>query len=540
MKRSYIIFLILAGVVLAGCGGATGKGRDSDVRNANEMRTGYSRAMINDRMSGWYNKDACVGFPNANSTNGVVQPETAATWDYVPGVVAKGILDVWSLYRDSAWADAWYEGLAQWVEGLEEPTPDSSMKGREKNWAKGGILDDLNCAKVYLGLYEGAKPGGKFENAERAAFYMEQMRLAAKGLEEHKALYSIKCEVPSDKVPSTKKDSYEPAVNGGWMHKATDDPTKSYWGQMWCDGAYMGPALLAQLLVVGACEGTSLGWNDVYDQFHASWPYLWDEEKQLPYHVLFTDVTVNKNAKTIYEAGHLYPCRDNLPFGHLPFTIYHSEEYWGRAAGWYILALVDVLEAYMKGLSGEGQCTKELLSAQHFDELREMLNQLADGLVARQDKETGCWYQLLQYGPEKCATQGIDETGSEKYTNVSEGGTQCNYLESSASCLITAALLKGSRLGLIDHLEAGKKGYEGILRTFVRQVPSDDKVQSDQVSSTKEILTITGSCQSAGLSKDRWGNAAYYLIGKDVPIQDNTEGKVLGAFLMAAAEYERL
>ena len=141
---------------------------------------------------------------------------------------------------------------------------------------------------------------------------------------------------------------------------------------------------------------------------------------------------------------------------------------------------------------------------------------------------------MLQYGPEKCATQGIDETGSEKYTNVSEGGTQCNYLESSASCLITAALLKGSRLGLIDHAEAGKRGYEGILRTFVRQVPSDEEP------STKEILTITGSCQSAGLSKDRWGNAAYYLIGKDVPIQDNTEGKVLGAFLMAAAEYERL
>ena len=137
MRRSYIIFLVLAGAVLAGCGGATGKGRDSDVRNANEMRTGYSRAMINDRMSGWYNKDACVGFPNANSTNGVVQPETAATWDYVPGVVAKGILDVWSLYRDSAWADAWYEGLAQWVEGLEG----------EKNWAKGGIREKMSAAR---------------------------------------------------------------------------------------------------------------------------------------------------------------------------------------------------------------------------------------------------------------------------------------------------------------------------------------------------------------------------------------------------------
>ena len=105
-------------------------------------------------------------------------------------------------------------------------------------------------------------------------------------------------------------------------------------------------------------------------------------------------------------------------------------------------------------------------------------------------------------------------------------GTQCNYLESSASCLITAALLKGSRLGLIDHAEAGKRGYEGIIRQFVR--------------GEKGNYTITSSCQSAGLSKDRNGTAAYYLIGKDVPIQDNCEGKVLGAFLMAAVEYERL
>ena len=187
-----------------------------------------------------------------------------------------------------------------------------------------------------------------------------------------------------------------------------------------------------------------------------------------------------------------------------------------------------MLEAYLKGLevSGEWKKGDPLPSAQHFDELRDMLTQLADGLVARQDKETGCWYQLLAYGPEKCVTQGIDDTGSPKYSNVEEGGTQCNYLESSASCLITAALLKGSRLGLIDQTEAGKRGYEGIVKQFVRGAGAD--------------LTILGSCQSAGLSKDRNGSAAYYLIGKDVPIQNNTEGKVLGAFLMAAVEYERL
>ena len=477
MKIHQILVLAAAGLILAAC--------------AKQQPRCYSREMIDARMSAWYNKDNCVGFPNANATNGITLPEHAATWDYVPGVVAKGILDVWQYYQDSAWADAWYLGLAQWADSLNEAELDELVRG--------GILDDLNCAKVFMGLYEGAKPGGKFENPAKAAFYMAQMRRAAAGLAEHKAKYSL--------------------PNGGWMHKATDNPEKSYWGQMWCDGAYMGPALLAQLLTAGACEETDLGWNDVYAQFEVSWPFLWDEEKQLLYHVLFTDVAINKNARAIYETGHAYPCA-------VDSTVYHSEESWGRAAGWYILALVDVMEAYLQNLEkyGEWHEGDPLPSAQHFDEMRDYLTKLADGLVARQDPETGCWYQLLAYGPEKCATQGIDDTGSAKYTNVGEGGTQCNYLESSASCLITAALLKGTRLGLINHAEAGKKGFEGIVRTFIKETPA---------------LSITSSCQSAGLSHDRNGTAAYYLIGKDVPIQDNTEGKVLGAYLMAAVEYER-
>ena len=469
----------------------------------------YSRAMIDARMTAWYNKDNCVGFPNANATNGITEPEHAATWDYVPGVVAKGILDVWQYYQDSAWADAWYEGIAKWAEQFD----DESLEIR------GGILDDLNCAKVFMGLYEGAKPGGKFENEERAAFYMHQMQRAAQGLAEHKANYSIA--LPDEDAP----------VNGGWMHKATDNPEKSYWGQMWCDGAYMGQALLAQLLLYGACEGTDLGWNDVYTQFEASWPYLWDEEQGLLYHVLFTDVETNRNGRALYEAGHLYEVPGDEG---LRTRVYRSEESWGRAAGWYILALVDAMEAYIMNLEkcGEWHPGEPLPSAQHFDEMREYLTKLADGLVARQDKETGCWYQLLQYGPEKCATQGIDDTGSSKYTNVEAGGTQCNYLESSASCLITAALLKASRLGFIDHAEAGKRGFEGIVRTFLKETPSLSGEGHGE-------LTITSSCQSAGLSHDRNGSAAYYLIGKDVPIQDNTEGKVLGAYLMAAVEYER-
>lgn len=441
----------------------------------------YSQEVINARMTSWKNKDNRVGFPNANSTNGSTTPGTPATWDYVPGVVAKGILDCWEFYQDSAWADAWYQGLSSWALG-------------ETATNAGGSLDDLNCTKVYFGIYDGCKAGGKFDNSTNAAYCMTQMQNGAAGLKDHKDKYSI----------------LSGGAAGGWSHKAASDHSKSYYGQMWCDGAYMGPALLAQLIAYDAVGGTGLGWSDVVTQFTASWPYLWDETNKLPYHVIFTDVSTNKNAKAIYDGGHAYACAGTDP------AIYHSEEYWGRAAGWYIMALVDVLEAMDKaGKTGDAD----------YLIIKGYLEKLAAGLVARQDATTGCWYQLLQYTDTLCKGKGDGNSSITGSTTFKNSNPQCNYLESSASCLITAALLKGTRLGYISQAAAGKKGYEGIIKNFL--------------SGSAGSYQLTSSCQSAGLGSDRNGSAAYYLIGKDVPIQNDSEGKVLGPFLMAAVEYEQ-
>ncbi len=437
----------------------------------------YSQEVINARMTSWKNKDSRVGFPNANSTNGSTTPGSAALWDYVPGVVAKGILDVWEYYQDSAWADAWYQGLSSWA--LSKTATNT-----------GGSLDDLNCTKVYFGVYDGCKAGGKFENSTNATYCMTQMGRGADGLEDHNTRYSI--------------SGTSSSADGGWYHKS------NYGNQMWCDGAYMGPALLAQLLAYGV--STTLTWADVMTQFTSSWGGLWDEDEDLLWHCFSTDKSTGGASGWVYA-----PDQPKIGGG------YHSAEYWGRADGWYIMALVDVLEAMEKaGKKGDSD----------FLVIQGYLKKLAAGLVARQDATTGCWYQLLQYGSEKCATQGTDATGSSTYKNVSSGGTQCNYLESSGSCLITGALLKGLRLGYLSATESGqniqaaaKKGYEGIINNFL--------------SGSAGSYQLTSSCQSAGLGSDRNGTAAYYLIGKDVPIQNDSEGKVLGAFLMAAVEYER-
>lgn len=436
----------------------------------------YSKEVIDSRMTSWNNKTNPVGFPNANSTNGRTTPTTEATWDYVPGVVAKGILDCWDFYQNETWADAWYQGLSSWA-----------LSKEAKN--TGGSLDDLNCTKVFMKLYDGAKSGGKFENASNATYFMTQMQRGAIGLAAHKSSYS---------------EGGTTGMAGGWYHKS------SYPHQMWCDGAYMGPALLAQLIEYDALGSTGLTWDDVVLQFTASWPYLWDDTEKLLYHVVTTNTSYDNNSQWAQNHGTQVGTSG----------VYHSEEFWGRADGWYIVALVDVLEA----MHNAGYDTE---NPTNYNTLKGYLNQLAAGLVARQDATTGCWYQLLQYDNSKTATKVNDDvsvTGSTTYRNSS---TQANYLESSGSCLITAALLKGERLGLYttSYAAAAKKGFEGIVNQFVK--------------GTEGNYTISTSCESAGLGSDRNGTAAYYLIGKDVTINNNTEGKVFGPFLMAAVEYER-
>ena len=73
--------------------------------------------------------------------------------------------------------------------------------------------------------------------------------------------------------------------------------------------------------------------------------------------------------------------------------------------------------------------------------------------------------------------------------------------------------------------------FKGLFNQFVRQREDGS-------------WTLINDCASAGLGGANWGirdgSAAYYLLGNDVTrTTDYTEGKVYGAFILAATEYER-
>ncbi|MCR4602923.1 MAG: glycoside hydrolase family 88 protein [Prevotella sp.] len=441
--------------------------------------TAYSKLIINSRLHDFYANKTHMGLALYDASGRQTAEAYSVKFDYVPGLVAKAVLEAAEYYSatDAETARTWYYSIENYANAYYGSVPTG-----------GGSLDDLNAAKIYGMLFDLAN--GVFApvaNDKTPANCLQGLTRAAQGLKAHADNYSIAASTLSDAA-------------GGWYHK------QSYVNQMWLDGQYMGPVLLAQILALNARDkGTDLvplafsdAWKTIVRQFDITWKYLWNEETGLLYHAFSATPTASSSAAAWGRAG-----------------VYHSAEYWGRAEGWYFFALVDLLE-YMQqaGLS----------ESDDYARLRGYVNKLAAGLAARQDAATGCWYQLLNYD----GTFYADRYKNKRYEPV------YNYLESSASAIFIACYLKGHRLGLFDadYTALARKAYQGYVQQFL-------------VDDGDNGLHICNSCRSAGLcgSSNRDGSAAYYLLGSDVTrvtaSMKQTEGKALGAFILAAVEYER-
>ncbi len=441
----------------------------------------YSRLLIDSRLGDFYANTTLMGLPVYDTTGALVQAGgKKLKFDYVPGLVAKAVIEAADFYRDSTFARPWFHSVEDYACTFAASVPTT-----------GGSLDNLNAAKMYCTLYDMTAPDGAFASVADTATHTvarTAMQRAVQGLRDANTTYVIQS--------STSEDAA-----GGWWHK------KGYPNQMWCDGQYMGPALLAQLQHYGYhIASDTADWQTIVRQFDITWHYLWDPDQRLLWHAFSADPT-----------GSAASCWADPLTG-------RSAEYWGRACGWYMLALVDVIDLMPAGIDYRPtQTSLATYSTDARERLGQYLALLAQGLKARQDDATGCWYQLLAHDGTFSASSYGGKTYSETF----------NYLESSASAIFTAAYLKAIRLGLLpadEYLPMARRAYRGLVEEFVKR-------------KTDGTYTLVNSCASAGLggSNKRDGSAAYYLLGSDVKrITTYTEGKVFGAFILASVEYERL
>lgn len=451
----------------------------------------YSQWAINSRAHDFYANTTKCGM--ATIKDGEVSNSSfgKSTLDYVPGLVAKSMIEAADYYQDFDWSKPWFLSVKEYGDKYYESV--------EKT---GGSLDNLNAVKLYIGLYNNINATEKDKNNAKAA-----ISSALTGLVAHDKSYSI----PSGTLAGD-------AVVGGWFHKT------AYNNQMWLDGAYMGSALLAQIVnfngtgsnVFGST--TTTNWDMVFKQLNIVWNMCWNSTDKLMYHAFEANAgtgTSNSHADT--WAG--------LNGKTKPYT-FHSAAYWGRANAWYLMALVDVLEAMQK--AGQENTT-------NYTTLKQHLADLAAGIAKHQDSKTGGWYQVM------------DDPSFKATSYNGKSSTASNYIETSATAIFTAAYFKAVRLGLLstspyDYKTIAKNAFEGLVNNYTYLDANGD-------------MQIWGSCRSAGLGggtgndyvaggkKYRDGSNEYYLLGYDVPMVKQsdciTEGKVLGGFIMAATEYER-
>ncbi|MBR1463680.1 MAG: glycoside hydrolase family 88 protein [Prevotella sp.] len=267
-----------------------------------------------------------------------------------------------------------------------------------------------------------------------------------------------------EKQPRTKE--------GVFWHKAI------YANQVWLDGIFMGlPYYTEATPLLKKAKKAKKYYNDIVDQvvktdkrtFDAKtglWKHAWDET-----HTAFW---ADK------ETG-------------------QSKHTWARAMGWYVMAMVEVLDELPQDFERRG-------------EVIDVFQRAMAALVKHQDKKTGVWYDVLDVKDPR------------------------NYLESTASSMFTYCLLKGARKGYLGEKfrEAGIKGYKGIIEQFIR-------VNADKTISLTRCCEVSGLGPAPGpyVTKPNYkrdGSFDYYM---SEPIRDN-DGKGVGPFIWASLEMEQL
>jgi unsaturated rhamnogalacturonyl hydrolase len=367
-------------------------------------------------------------------------PLLADEWNYQWGLVLKGFERVWRATGDQKYFDYIQHNIDAFVQ------PDGAIRGYRLDEYN---VDRLNTGKVLFALYK--KTG------------------------------DLKYKCALDLLRS-QLDTHPRTPSGGFWHK------QIYPNQMWLDGIYMADAFYAQYeSVIASREAAKQSPIRELGIASSQRPLL----AMTPWDDIAHQIILIEQRTRDPQTGLLYHAWDESKQQRWanPETGC-SPHFWGRALGWYVMAIVDILDFLPRD------------HARH-DEIIAILNRTIDAITLAQDANTGVWYQVLD--------------------QASRAG---NYLESSASSMFVYAIVKGARNNYLsqDLLTVAQRAYDGIIKQFIQV---DDAGQAH----------LMNTCRSAGLGGTPYRDGSYeYYIGEPI-VTDNHHG--VGAFLLASSAVEQ-
>ncbi|MDD7270807.1 MAG: glycoside hydrolase family 88 protein, partial [Spirochaetales bacterium] len=240
-----------------------------------------------------------------------------------------------------------------------------------------------------------------------------------------------------------------------------------YHDQIWLDGLFMMQPFYTRY----QSEFGKKDYSDIVKQFSNVRAIMYDEKAGLYYHGY-------DSSRTLFWADK----KTGL-----------SKNFWLRSIGWFLVGLADVY-GYIEEDHVEDRAV-----------IKDIFVQAVEGIMRYQDEKTKMFYQVPNFP-----------------------GRDGNYIETSGSAMVSYALLKGARLGMLssDYAQKGAEIFNGIVE--------------NKMSAENGDLNLKDICLVAGLGPEnntrRDGSYEYYI---SEPIVEN-DAKGGGPFIMAYTEMKKL
>lgn len=359
----------------------------------------------------------------------------------------------------------------RYIEELLESTPENPLwnqemirQGKKPHW---NYIDGCMMT-AFLALYE--KKGDKkflelvkkyidyFVDEKGEILSFKELDYNLDNINEGRVLYNLYDYFGEEKYRKAAWNLYNQLQNQPRTKEGNFWHKKIYPHQIWLDGLYMAQPFY---LEYEKRFNGKKNYGDILSQFRNVRDILRDEGTGLYYHAFDS-------------SKKMFWCDKDTGL---------SRNFWSRAIGWFYMSLVDVLEI----LDSEDDEFKRDISSIFTD--------LTDALIKYQD-DSGMWYQV-----------------------VDQGKRESNYLETSGSAIISFAILKAVKLGILpeSYYEFGKKAFDGICSRYLYEKEGK--------------MNLGGTCLVAGLGgKDRRDGTFEYYMSE--PVVEN-EAKGIAPFILA-------
>ncbi len=316
----------------------------------------------------------------------------AGSFHYHQGVFLSGMMNTYKLSGD----EKYYNYIKSWVDSiLREDGTIKEYEYTDQSALQPGYdktrLDDIQPGILLFTLYEKT---GEEKYIKILNTFMDVLRVWKKN------------------------------KSGGFWHK------ECHPNQMWLDSIYMGGPIQAEFAQYNnepqfldeAINQALIMFDNMYDEKSGLMVHAWDESKEVEWADPVTGL---------------------------------SSAVWGRAFGWFVVALLDILQFTPENHPKRAR-------------LIEIEQLLLNNIIKYRDPEQKRWYQV-----------------------VNKGDVEGNWIETSCSALFTAALAKAIRMNVID--DSYKSFVEECFDALDANV---ERVGEDVI--VNNVCVGTGVCDMQG------------------------------------------